>query len=130
MRDARRSYGSGSLQVRTDAGGRQTWYGKRRADGRRVQRARSACLQGTRDGLTRAQAEAELRRRIEREQPRPPRPDVTVTVAAERMLRHLEAVGRKPTTLGTYRSIFRTHLEPHPGNVSARSGRHPSRSRR
>jgi len=118
MRDARRSYGTGSLHVRTDAGGRQTWYGKWWADGRRVQRRLGPKrLQGSRDGLTRAQAEAELRRRIEREQPRPPRPDVTVTVAAERMLRHLEAVGRKPTTLGTYRSIFRTHLEPQLGSV-------------
>jgi integrase len=114
----RRSYGTGSLYVRTLSGGRQAWYGRWYVGSKRVKRKIGPKRQpGSRDGLTRSQAEAELRRRMENEQPRPARPDVTIGVAGERMLRHLEAVGRKPTTLNTYRSIFRTHLEPRLGSV-------------
>jgi hypothetical protein len=57
---ARRSYGSGSLVVRADANGAETWYGLWRTGTRRVKRAlgpkRTA---GSRDGLTRKQAEGE-----------------------------------------------------------------------
>lgn len=116
---ARRSYGTGSLYVRRDAGGRDHWYGKwYSADGRRLKRnigpKRKA---GTREGLTRAQAERELQRLIEIEQARPRRPDVTVEEAGERLLRHLDALGRKPTTLGTYRSLFGTHVVPQLGDL-------------
>ena len=58
----RRSYGTGSLFVRADAAGREAWYGQWRVDGRLVKRKvgpkRSP---GSRDGLTKAQAEKELR---------------------------------------------------------------------
>jgi hypothetical protein len=70
---AKRSYGSGSLGARGD----ESWYGLWCSGGRRVKRAlgrkRSA---GSRDGLTRAQAEAELRRRMQE--------DVVVVARAER----------------------------------------------
>ncbi len=36
---ARRSYGTGSLYVRKDSTGRETWYGKWHSNGRRVKRA-------------------------------------------------------------------------------------------
>lgn len=36
---ARRSYGTGSLYVRADAAGRESWYGRWRDDGRQVMRA-------------------------------------------------------------------------------------------
>ena len=63
---ARRSYGTGALYVRRDARGRATWYGKWRVGGRQVKRRIGAVRQtGTREGLTRAQAERELRRKIE-----------------------------------------------------------------
>jgi integrase len=114
---ARRSYGTGSLYVHTDTTGRETWYGRfyvgREQVKRRIGPKRT---RGTREGLTRAQAERALRELIATEQPRPPRPDVTVETAGERLLRHLEALGRKPTTLGTYRSLFRTHLVPQLGD--------------
>lgn len=44
---------------------------------------------------------------------RPPPPETTVTVdqAAEYLMRDLEAIGRSPTTLATYRSLYRTHLQ-------------------
>ena len=63
---ARRSYGTGSLFVRTDSAGRETWYGKWRVDGRQVMRKvgrkRSTGRDG--DGLTRRAAEARLREMI------------------------------------------------------------------
>ena len=111
---ARRSYGTGSLYSRRDARGRETWYGRwYSADGRRINRSLGPKRKpGSREGLTQSQAERELQRRVESEQPRPTRPDVTVEDTAERLLRHLEALGRKPTTLSTYRSLFRTHVAP------------------
>lgn len=115
---SRRSYGTGSLYVHGDANGKEAWYGRWYSGPKRIKRRIGPKRQpGSREGLTRAQAEAELRRRIETEQPRPSRPDVTIAEAGERMLRHLEAIGRKPTTLGTYRSIFRTHLETRLGRT-------------
>jgi integrase len=36
---------------------------------------------------------------------------MTVDAAAEHLMRHLEAIGRRPTTLATYRSLFETHLK-------------------
>jgi integrase len=113
----RRSYGTGSLYARRDAGGHQTWYGKWRVGSRQVKRrigpVRSA---GGRDGLTRAQAERELRRRMEAEIPRVAVGEgKTVEQAGELLISHLESLGRKPTTLGTYRSLLRTHLAPRLG---------------
>jgi Phage integrase family len=63
---AKRSYGSGRLFVYEDKTGRESWYGSWRAGTRRVQRKigpkRS---QGSTSGLTRVQAERELRKRID-----------------------------------------------------------------
>ena len=114
----RRSYGTGSLYVHTDAAGTESWYGRWWVGRDRVKRRIGPKRKpGSRDGLTRAQAEAELRRRIEAEAPRPARPDITVEQAGDHLLRHLDAVGRKPTTLDTYRSLFRTHLVPGLGDL-------------
>lgn len=116
--ETRRSYGTGSLYVHTDANGVETWYGRWWVGSKRVKRKIGLKRRtGSREGLTRTQAEAELRRRIESEEPRSNRPDVSLSEAGERMLRHLEAKGRKPTTLATYRTIFRTHLEPRLGKT-------------
>ena len=69
---SRRSYGTGSLYVRKDSTGRETWYGKWHSNGRRVKRAIGPKrVDGSRDGLTRAQAEAELRRLMAETQPKP-----------------------------------------------------------
>jgi site-specific recombinase XerD len=43
---------------------------------------------------------------------------LTVAVVGERLLHHLEIVGRKPTTLATYRSTLETHLLPALGALS------------
>ncbi len=58
---ARRSYGSGSLYLRADRNGTETWYGSWLAGRRRVKRALGLKRRvGSREGLTRPQAEAEL----------------------------------------------------------------------
>jgi len=49
----RRSYGTGSLTVRTDGTGRETWYGQWHSNGRRVKRRIGPKrAEATRDGLT------------------------------------------------------------------------------
>jgi integrase len=106
--NSRRSYGTGSIRARGDS-----WYGQWWIGERRVQRKLSPKRQpGSRDGLTRSQAERELRRMIETEQPTPTRSDVTLADAGQRLVAHLEAMGRKPSTLANYRSLLTTHLEP------------------
>jgi integrase len=109
----KRSYGSGSLHPYRGA-----WYGKWRIGDRQVKRRLGAIrAPGSRDGLTRRQAERELRRRIESEAPALSVGDRrTVEEAGERLIEHLGALGRKPTTLGTYRSLLRTHLVRHLAN--------------
>src|SRR5438552_356536 len=66
---ARRPQGTGSLLLRRDRLGRETWYGKWRAGGQqRMQRLGPRRQPGETVGLTRRQAEAELRRLIAAEQ--------------------------------------------------------------
>ena len=112
----RRSYGTGELYLRADAHGRETWYGRWYSGQKRIKRTIGPKRQpGSREGLTRPQAEREMRRRIESERPTPTRSDVTVEEAGDRLLSHLEALGRKPSTLSTYRSLLSAHLKPHLG---------------
>lgn len=62
---SKRSYGSGRLFARVDSGGRETWYGSWHVGGRRIKRRLGVKRRaGAADGLTRTQAEAELRRRM------------------------------------------------------------------
>lgn len=109
----RRSYGSGSLFVRCDAAGQEAWYGKWYSGGRRVKRKIGPKRQrGSREGMTRAQAERELQRRVESERA-VVRSGLTVERAGRLYLEHLEHVlERKPSTLGDYRSILRAHAVP------------------
>jgi integrase len=112
---AKRSYGTGSLFLRSDGRRPSFWYGKWWAGDRQVKRRIGLARKpGTREGLTRAQAERELRRRMEAEVPAVAVGESrTVEDAGDRLIEHLEALGRKPTTLNTYRSLLRTHLGPH-----------------
>ena len=127
---SRRSYGSGSLLVRRDAGGHESWYGKWYAGGRRVQRRLGPRrAPGSREGLTRAQAERELRRLIETEQPIV-RSRLGIEEAGERYLEHLETLldryltrgghvlERKPTTVADYGYMLRRHFVPFFGTRS------------
>jgi integrase len=114
----RRAYGSGSLLVYTAADGQETWYGRwyvgKKPVSRRIGPKRR---RGTGKGLNRTEAEAELRRMMLSEQLPAPGAEVPFSVAATQMMRHLEAVGRKPTTLDNYRAILRAHLLPRFGDT-------------
>ncbi len=114
-RNPRRSYGTGSLCTY-----RGSWYGQWRVSGHQVKRKLGAKRQpGSRDGLTRKQAERLLRKRMESDVPAVPTGERrTIEEAGEQLIEHLAALGRKPTTLGTYRSLLRTHLAPHLGTRS------------
>ena len=117
---ARRSYGTGALSVRRDARGRETWYGKWRIGGRQVKRQIGLVRQtGTRQGLTRAQAERELRRKIESTVPVIATGERrSVEEAGDQLVNHLATLGRKPSTLNTYRSLLRAHLSPGLGDLT------------
>jgi len=109
----RRSYGTGSLFIVRDAAGSESWYGKWYADGRRVKRKIGLKRRrGSREGLTRAQAERELQRRVESDRGIV-RSGHTLEEVGNLYLEHLEHVlERKPSTLGDYRSILRAHAVP------------------
>ena len=65
---AKRSYGTGQLRVVRDAAGRESWYGRWRGGGRRRNRKLGPKRQpGTRDGLTRVQAERRLQQLIDQD---------------------------------------------------------------
>ena len=117
----RRSYGTGSLYVRVDRNGREKWYGHWRANGRQVKRAiGDKRAPGSRDGLTRPQAEAELRRLIGEARPPAAKVGVTFTVAEldRRYRDYLTKRGRKPATLRAVESGTRVWLAPFFGDRS------------
>src|SRR3954447_11218495 len=98
---ARRSYGTGSLIVRADANGVETWHGKWRANGRQIMRRIGPVrATGSREGLTKTMAEAELRRMIS-ETPglTPVAARLTLADVAPKYLAHLKAKGRKRSTI-------------------------------
>jgi hypothetical protein len=105
----RRGYGSGTLYQHAG-----NWYGRWRIDGRRVNRKLGAVRPpGTREGLTRAQAERALRQRMEAQFAEPSVAErLTVAEAGTRLLTHLEGLGRKRSTLQGYESFLRVHLAP------------------
>jgi integrase len=109
----RRPYGTGTLYQKAGS-----WYGRWLVGERRMNRMLGPVREdGTRDGLTRSQAERELRRRMEQEYTvGPATARLTVSEASERLVDHLEAVGRKPTTITVYRSLLRTHIARHLGD--------------
>src|SRR5215212_131325 len=85
---------------------------------RRVKRKLGAVRDaGSRTGLTKSQAEREMRRRIDAETPSVSVGDrLTVSQAGERLVDQLEVYGLRPTTIIVYRSLLRTHLGQHLGD--------------
>jgi integrase len=114
---SRRSYGSGRVYVRTDNAGRETYYGSWRTNGRRVNRRLGAKrVRGSREGLTAAQAEAELRRLIREVAPSTASPDrLDLGEVGRRYCAHLTALGRKRSTLTAVEMALRVWIEPHLG---------------
>jgi integrase len=114
----RRSHGTGSLHVQTRADGRQLWYGRWYAGSRRLNRRIGLKRKrGTSLGLTKLEAEAELRRMMLRDRPPQVGDEITFAAAAELMLRELEELGRKPTTLANYRQTLDFRLLPAFGEI-------------
>jgi integrase len=105
----RRPYGTGTLHIKAS-----NWYGRWRVAGRRVNRKLGPVRSpGTRDGLTRPQAERELRRKMEQEHVAASTTvRLAVEEAGERLIDHLEALGRKRSTIEGYRSALAVHLVP------------------
>jgi integrase len=105
----RRPRGTGSLYEYRGA-----WYATFWVGGRQVKRKVGPKRKpGTREGLTRVQAEAHLRRIIEETRVAPPQERLTLSEAAERYVRHVELVmERKPSTVQDYRIMLRRHFEP------------------
>lgn len=114
----RRSNGIGTLHVQTRSDGRQLWYGRWYVGSRRLNRRIGLKRKrGTGQGLTKLEAEAELRRMMLRDRPPQAGDEITFATAAELMLRELEELGRKPTTLANYRQIFDFRLLPRFGEI-------------
>jgi integrase len=114
---ARRSYGSGRIYVRSDSAGRETYYGSWWSNGRRVNRKLGAKrARGSREGLTAAQAEAELRRLIREVAPSIASADrLDVGEVGRCYCAHLTAIGRKRSTLTAVEMALRVWIEPHLG---------------
>src|SRR4051794_33699771 len=109
----RRPPGTGSLFIRTDSAGRESWYAKYRHGGRQVKRRLGPRrASGSTLGLTGAQAEAALRRLLSEAAAAPAmRESLTLAEAAERYLHHVEHVReRKRSTVQDYRIMVRRHL--------------------
>lgn len=108
-RTRRRPYGTGSLYQKAGS-----WYGRWLVGDRRMNRRLGPVRQpGSREGLTRSQAERELRRRMELEQTvSPTTARLTVEEAGDKLIGHLEALGRKTSTIEGYRSALHVHLAP------------------
>jgi integrase len=111
----KRSYGTGSLRARRDKAGAETWYGEWYAHGRRVKRRIGPRREpGSRQGLTRTQAEAELRRLTAetRVTARPTGGRLSVAEVSSRYVAHAERRGRKLSTRLHIESETRVHLVP------------------
>src|SRR4051794_19413557 len=77
---SRRSYGTGTLYRRTDAHGREWWYGRWHNGTSRPNRKIGAIrTRGGEEGLTRREAERALRKLIESEQPADAHAEITVS---------------------------------------------------
>jgi hypothetical protein len=111
---SRRPRGTGALFVKRDSAGRETWYGKWRVGTVQVKRrVGPKRIPSTRQGLTRTQAEAELRRLIGSvDHATTKRERVTIEEVGSRLVEHRRVQGRKKTTIEAYDSMIRVHLVP------------------
>lgn len=86
-------------------------------DGRLYKRRLGPKRTESRDGLTKAGAERELRRLIEQSENEPRLEAVDMSEAGRRWLSHLKLMGRKRSTLMDYESAIRIHLVPFFGDT-------------
>src|ERR1700680_1850745 len=106
-RSARRTYGTGSVIIRSGS-----YFGKWRVGDRQVMRKLGPVRKvGTSTGLTKAQAEARLRKLMAEVKYLAPEERVHFGEVADRYINHVEHVmGRKPSTVQDYRIFARKHL--------------------
>jgi integrase len=120
QRRPRRARGTGSIIRRRQSSGAVVLWGKFSVHGeRRWVRLGVERQPGSKLGLTRPQAEGQLRREFEKaslEQPRYER--LEIREVGERYIDRLEGLGRKRTTIADYRSTLRVHLVPFFGGRS------------
>ena len=111
--DARRPYGTGSLYTRPSAHG-DVWYGQWRANGRQVKRRIGLKRpEGSRDGLTRKMAQAELARLMAETVVKPRAGErLDISDVSHRYRLNAERKGRKRSTVMDIESHTRVHLEP------------------
>lgn len=113
--NARRSYGTGRLYVRTDRNGRESYYGSFYVNGRRVNRKIGPKRErGGRDGLTQREAEKRLRQLMVSAVPSRGASGTRIGIedASEAWMVHLRHRGRKHATIVKYESVLQTHLVP------------------
>jgi integrase len=110
----RRAHGDGSLFLRKNAKGGETWIVKWRPDGRGVMRSlgpkrSKACP----NGLTKPQAEAAFRRLRDETTANPGRPERrTLAEVGRELIREKERLGRKRATIEHYEYMVRVHIVP------------------
>jgi hypothetical protein len=108
----RRSYGTGRLYIKSGA-----YYGRWWIDGRRVNRKLGKLREpGSREGLTKREAEAAMRRQIQLVTAAPTEDRPSVADAGDRLVELLELKGRKISTIEAVRSALRVHLVPQFGD--------------
>jgi integrase len=119
---AKRPYGSGRLYTRTDAAGRETYYARWYSDGREVKRRLGPKrIPNTGDGLTKTDAEAELRRLRAEVKPAGRAGDaLTIADLGRRYIADLARQKRKKATMVAVESILRVWLEPFLGERDLR----------
>jgi len=111
---ARRDHGSGTLYPVTNAKGEDWWFGRwHNGKGRPNRKIGLVRKRGNKEGLTQTEAEKRLREMMDAEPP-PPAVENTVIEGSKLLLRALKVRGLKPTTLATYGSLFKTHIQPPP----------------
>ncbi len=109
---SRRHHGTGSIYVKYGS-----YYGRWTIDGRKVNRKLGEARKpGSREGLTKREAEAALRRHIQAVTSAVTDERLTIAEAGERLIELLEVKGRKPTTIEAVRSTLRVHLAPQFGD--------------
>jgi len=110
----RRAYGTGRLYIKSGS-----WYGRWWIDGQRVNRKLGPVREpGSRDGMTKRDAEAAMRRQIELITAASTRERMSVGEVGERLVERLELKGRKASTVEAVRSTIRIHLVPQFGELA------------
>lgn len=111
---ARRSYGTGSLYTREDTAGRVMWYGRWWSGGSQFKRRIAPVrVDGSREGLTRTQAEKALRKLMGETQARAPVSErLCMAELGARYVCDLERKGRKRSTLVAVLSALDVRLVP------------------